>query len=116
MHIIKIGRNFAGGSPGGAQSHRKERNVKKKRAGIIMAIVLVGLILYMGCTLVKMSEKISRAETAKEQTQAAVKAQSEENDSMSYAVEHSDDDGVLARLARDKLGLVFPDEKAFRSR
>jgi hypothetical protein len=32
---------------------------------------------------------------------------------MRYALENSDEDSVKAQIARDRLGLVFPDEEVF---
>ncbi|MBQ6540279.1 MAG: septum formation initiator family protein [Oscillospiraceae bacterium] len=60
---------------------------------------------------VHMQIEAARAEQAALEEQA--EAMETENAEMEYALENSGEDDVIAGIARDKLGLTFPDEQIY---
>lgn len=46
--------------------------------------------------------------------QDEVDAQNAENAELEYAADNSDDPSVIEDIARDKLGLVYPNEEIFQ--
>lgn len=94
-------------------SKKGEQRVKNRRVSMFTALVLLVLIGYMAYTLAGLYTDVSAAGEAKEALEEDVRNRTEENDLLRYAVDHSDEDEVIADAARDKLGLVFPDETVF---
>lgn len=87
--------------------------MKKKRASMFTVLVLLLLTGYMAVTLVGLYGKISAAEKQAEQQRQANRSLSQENDAMRYAVDNSSTEQVIADAARQRLGLVYPDEIVF---
>lgn len=87
--------------------------MKTKRASIFTKLVVLGLTLYAVVSLVDLRGKLLRAEEEKQALAGAVQAQAQENAALSYEIEHSDDADTIASFARDRLGLVMPNEKIF---
>ena len=87
--------------------------MKLRKAGVVTTIVVVILLIYAAIRLVSIHMQI---ETAKEnQTELEEQAETMEtsNAEMEYALENSDEDDVIADIARDKLGLTYPDEQIY---
>ena len=80
-----------------------------------MFTVLVLLLLtgYMVWTLAGLYGRINTAEKQAEAQRQANGRLGAENDRLRYAVENSDDEAVIAQAARERLGLVYPDETVF---
>ena len=77
------------------------------------ALVIVGLIAYACIALMNMRTKVAAANETEEQLQQQVEKIQEENAALQYAIEHQYDDKTIEDIARDKLGLVMPEEKIF---
>lgn len=87
--------------------------MKLRRSSIITILVIVMLCVYAVISLVNLNTKINNAQGAQDELREKVSSREIENDEMSYAISHKDDDSVKARFARDSLELVDPDDKVF---
>ena len=87
--------------------------MKWKKSGIITKIILTILIVYAVTTLAGLSAKIMDARQQQEVLTRQIEEISASNEELQYAIEHKDDEEVIAGIARDKLGLVQQDEEVF---
>ncbi len=92
----------------------RKKNTKKRRSGLLGALVLLILLGVMAYPLVEVycdlsvgKEREARLRTQKEQKQ-------EEVNSLKDALSHADDPDYILGLARDRLGLVEDGERIFR--
>ena len=84
-----------------------------RSAGWLTALVLAGLLAYGCITLLNMKTKVADAAKTEAQLQAQVEAIQESNASLQYAIDNQDDPDTIEDIARDRLGLVMPDEQIF---
>ena len=87
--------------------------VRFRRASWMTALVIIGVIAYACITLMNMRTKVANANETQAQLQQQVEKIQEENAALQYAIEHKDDLSTIEDIARDKLGLVMPEEKIF---
>lgn len=87
--------------------------MKLRSAGWLTTFVIAGLLAYGCITLMNMKTKVSEASKTEAQLQAEIEAIQEENASLRYAIENQDDPATIEDIARDRLGLVMPDERIF---
>ena len=80
----------------------RKKNTKKRRSGLLGALVLLILLGVMAYKLVEVYGDLS---VGKEQ---------EEVNSLKDALSHADDPDYILGLARDRLGLVEDGERIFR--
>ena len=84
-----------------------------RSAGWLTAIVIAGLMAYGCISLMNMKSKVDEAAKAEAQLQAQIEAIQETNASLQFAIDNQDDPETIEGIARDKLGLVMPDERIF---
>ena len=82
-------------------------------AGWLTAVVLAGLMAYGCITLLNMNNKVAEATRTQTQLQAQVDEMQESNAALRYALEHREDPDIIEDIAREKLGLVMPDDMIF---
>lgn len=87
--------------------------MKFRSAGWLTALVIAGLMAYGCITLMNMKSKVADAAKTEAQLQAQVDTILETNASLRYAIDNQDDPDTIEDIARDKLGLVMPDERIF---
>lgn len=87
--------------------------MKFKRSGILTKIILAILIIYVAASLVTLCVRISKAKIAQQDIEQEISDMTAANSEMEYALEHQNDDDVKEDIARDKLGLVDPDEQIY---
>lgn len=76
-------------------------------------LVIAGLVTYGCVTLYHTRARAAEAVKAQEQLREQAEQLQEENAALEYAIENKDDPEIIGDIARDKLGLVTPDEKIF---
>ena len=91
----------------------EETAVKFKRAGIFTKIIIVALLVYAVVSIISLRGRIDEAEATRASLEQQVEDQMAENESMKYDIKNSGDEDVVEDIAREKLGLVRPDEKVF---
>ena len=84
-----------------------------RSAGWLTAVVLAGLLAYGCITLMNMKSKVAEASRTETQLQTEIEAIQEMNASLQYAIDNQDDPDTIEDIARDKLGLVMPEERIF---
>ncbi len=87
--------------------------MKKRPVSIFTAIVLIVLLGSLCAALVSLYGRIRALETENSRLQESVRRETAINDQLRYVVEHSDDDTVIAQVAREELGYVYPDETVY---
>ena len=87
--------------------------MKFRSAGLLTGIVIAGLLAYGCINLMNMKTKVAEASKAEAQLQDKIEAIQEANASYQYAIDNQDDPSTIEDVARDKLGLVMPDEMIF---
>jgi cell division protein FtsL len=87
--------------------------MRLKRAGFITKIVVLALLIYAAISLLNLRSQITSAEAERNSLQQQVAEQKQKNTDLSDDIENSDDPARMDEVARDKLGLVLPDEKVF---
>lgn len=87
--------------------------MKFRSAGWLATLVIAGLLAYGCITLMNMKTKVAEAAKTEAQLQAELEAIQEENASLQYAIDNQDDPATIEDIARDRLGLVMPDERIF---
>ena len=87
--------------------------MKFRSAGWLTAIVLAGLLAYGCITLMNMKSKVAEAARTEAQLQEEIESIQEMNASLKFAIDNQDDPDTIEDIAREKLGLVRPDERIF---
>lgn len=84
-----------------------------RRVSWLTGLVVVCLIAYAIIALTHIRTKLTAATETEAQLREQVEQIQEENAALEYAINHQLDDKTIEDIARDKLGLVMPDEKIF---
>lgn len=87
--------------------------MKVRRANILTKLIISALVVYAVVSLIKMQERIERAEQSRDALAEQVRGIEADNASLAYKVEHSSDRETIEDVARSKLGLVLPGEIVF---
>lgn len=88
--------------------------MKLRRSGIFTSLVILALLVYACVSLWGMRQKLQDAAQLEAELQQKVTELESQNASLQYAIENAEDPEVIAGVARDKLGLVMPDDRIFR--
>jgi cell division protein FtsL len=86
-----------------------------KRRGVhwLTMVVLVGLIAYACIALSNMRSKVAEAGKTEAELRAEIEDIQEQNAALQYAIDNQNDPDTIEDIARDKLGLVMPDEQIY---
>ena len=99
-------------SPLNAKKRRLPHMFQSKKVGLLAKIILLILLAYMIFTLVSVRQKIADANAVETLTQQ-VSDQTQTNTELSNAIENRDDPSYVEDIAREKLGLVAPNDRVF---
>lgn len=86
---------------------------RSKKVGLLVKIALVILLVYLVLTLVNVRQQISDANAAIDTLTQQVDEQTQDNTELSNAIENRDDPSYVEDLARERLGLVAPNDRVF---
>ncbi len=86
---------------------------RKRLTGLLIFLVLVGLGAYAAITLSNTRAQIAEANKTAAELQEQVEELQESNAALQYALDNQDDPQTIEDIAREKLGLVMPDEQIF---
>ena len=87
--------------------------MKVKRAGIGTKILVLVLLVAAVTALLSVRTQLRDAQARRDLLSQQVQAQLEANAALTDGIARSDDLDYLANIARDKLGLLLPDEIKF---
>lgn len=91
------------------KSGGKKPNIKKVAAYAAAAVVLIYFVYTMIWQQVQISRKSKEIDNLRQQ----VEAELEESDKLRSEIENLNDPEYIERIAREKLGLVRPNERVF---
>ena len=87
--------------------------VKKSKVNHIFNVAIAALVIYLAATFLTL--QVDHASYRKQL--ASLEAEKQEqilvNEEMRALLEQGTDEDYIIRMARDKLGLIFPDEQVF---
>lgn len=84
-----------------------------KKVGLLGKILLLAVLVYMIFLLVNVRQKINAAEESVQTLTQQVSQQEQQNTELSNAIENRDNPSFLEDIAREKLGLVSPNDRVF---
>ena len=87
--------------------------MKVKRSGTVTKILVLVLLAAAAAALLSLQTQIASARAERDALDRQVRAQQEANASLADDIAHSGDPEYRADIARDKLGLLEPDEIEF---
>ena len=91
----------------------RKKNTKKRRSGLLGALVLLILLGVMAYKLVEVYGDLSAAKEQEARLHAQMEQKQEENNSLEDALSHADDPNYILWLARNRYGLVEDGERIF---
>ena len=86
---------------------------RAKKVGLLVKIALLILLAYLIITLVNVRQQIGDAHAAIETLTEQVNDQTQANTELSNANENRNDPSYLEDVARERLGLVAPNDRVF---
>ena len=87
--------------------------LRAKKVGLLVKIALLILLAYLIITLVNVRQQIGVAHAAIETLTEQVNDQTQANTELSNAIENRNDPSYLEDVARERLGLVAPNDRVF---
>lgn len=87
--------------------------LRAKKVGLLVKIALLILLAYLIITLVNVRQQIGDAHAAIETLTEPVNDQTQANTELSNAIENRNDPSYLEDVARERLGLVAPNDRVF---
>ena len=87
--------------------------LRAKKVGLLVKIALLILLAYLIITLVNVRQQIGDAHAAIETLTEQVNDQTQANTELSNAIEIRNDPSYLEDVARERLGLVAPNDRVF---
>ena len=85
---------------------------KTKKAGLLTKLVILALLIYLATSLLDLQGRIRETQAERDALSRQVAEQTQVNADLAEDVANPDDPDRIADIARDKLGLVVPGEKA----
>lgn len=101
------------GSPSEHKGRRRPPMLRAKKVGLLVKIALLILLAYLIITLVNVRQQIGDAHAAIETLTEQVNDQTQANTELSNAIENRNDPSYLEDVARERLGLVAPNDRVF---
>ena len=87
--------------------------LRAKKVGLLVKIALLILLAYLIITLVNVRQQIGDAHAAIETLTEQVNDHTPANTELSNAIENRNDPSYLEDVARERLGLVAPNDRVF---
>ena len=87
--------------------------LRAKKVGLLVKIALLILLAYLIITLVNVRQQIGDAHAPIETLTEQVNDQTQANTELSNAIENRNDPSYLEDVARERLGLVAPNDRVF---
>ncbi len=93
----------------------KQKGTPKRRAGagLLTRVLLVLLLAGIGWQLYGLRDQVESARADRERLAAQVEAKRQENDALAADIAQGSTPEKMEEIAREDLGLVYPDEYVF---
>lgn len=86
---------------------------QSRKAGILIRIALVAILIYMIFLLVHVRQQITATQAEIRTLTEEVADQTQTNTELTNAIENRDDPAFLKDVARERLDLVTPNDRVF---
>lgn len=87
--------------------------VKKSKVNHIFNVAIAALVIYLAATFLTLQVDLASYRKQLASLEAEKQEQILVNEEMRALLEQGTDEDYIIRMARDKLGLIFPDEQVF---
>ena len=94
---------------------KKKKKNKKFKTGksMILAFLLTIVLIYLSVTAIETTFKISDTSEKIDIAQAQLDTITAENENTENLLINANENDIIERIARERLGYVFPDEKVY---
>lgn len=87
--------------------------MRKKKRGTLLKVLLLVFAIYSAVTLISLQIQIDAKNKELSVLKNQIKQQTQKNGQIQSQLESELTDEQIARIAREKLGYVFPDERIY---
>ncbi|MDY3014877.1 MAG: septum formation initiator family protein [Evtepia sp.] len=87
--------------------------IHSKKVGLLVRIGILALLAYSIFMLISVRQEINQKKSEIASLNEQVADQTQTNTELSNAIENRDDPSFIREIAREKLGLVAPNDKVF---
>ena len=86
---------------------------KKRKRRIVVIVVVIAVTIYVGISMVFITNSYREKNQEIQQVQQQIDEQTVLNQEYQEMIDQGVDDEYIQKLAREKLGLVYPDERVY---
>ena len=86
---------------------------KKRKRRIVVIVAVVALTIYVGIMMIYITNSYREKNREIQQVQQQIDEQTVLNQEYQEMIDQGVDDEYIQKLAREKLGLVYPDERVY---
>lgn len=86
---------------------------KKRKRRIVVIVAVIAVTIYVGISMVFITNSYREKNQEIQQVQQQIDEQTVLNQEYQEMIDQGVDDEYIQKLAREKLGLVYPDERVY---
>ena len=86
---------------------------KKRKRRIVVIVAVIAITIYVGISMVFITNSYREKSREIQQVQQQIDEQTVLNQEYQALIDQGVDDEYIQKLAREKLGLVYPDERVY---
>ena len=86
---------------------------KKRKRRIVVIVAVIAITIYVGISMVFITNSYREKNQEIQQVQQQIDEQTVLNQEYQEMIDQGVDDKYIQKLAREKLGLVYPDERVY---
>ena len=86
---------------------------KKRKRRIVVIVAVIAITIYVGISMVYITNSYREKSREIQQVQQQIDEQTVLNQEYQAMIDQGVDDEYIQKLAREKLGLVYPDERVY---
>lgn len=86
---------------------------KKRKRRIVVIVAVIAITIYVGISMVFITDSYREKNQEIQQVQQQIDEQTVLNQEYQEMIDQGVDDEYIQKLAREKLGLVYPDERVY---
>ena len=86
---------------------------KKRERRIVVIVAVIAITIYVGISMVFITNSYREKNQEIQQVQQQIDEQTVLNQEYQEMIDQGVDDEYIQKLAREKLGLVYPDERVY---
>ena len=102
-----------GGRQPQKKTSRPRRSAAQRRGQMLLRVGLLCLAFYGVISLVELQTQIAEKENLKQQLNAQIQQDTDENEALRKQVDEGISDEEIAAIAREQYGYIMPNERVF---